>query len=136
MNFRSRRRISPVITVIPMIDILMILLIFFIVTTTFKSAQPQVQIVLPAMKTGEASKANTAKPAILAITENGDVYLEDKTVTVEELGDAVKKIQEAGRPLAMKADEKAPVGRMFAVLDALKLAGIKDLPALTREKKR
>lgn len=136
MNFHSRRRLSPVITVIPMIDILMILLIFFIVTTTFKSAQPQVQIVLPAMKSGETTKASATKPAILAITAEGSVSLEDKPVTDEEVGPAVKRIQEAGRPTALKVDESAPVKRMFEVLDALKIANVADMPMLTRPKSK
>lgn len=136
MKFHTRRRASPVITIVSLIDILTILLIFFIVTTTFKSAQPQVQIVLPATRTGVA-KPSATKPALLAIAENGDVYLDDKRVNVDnELGPAVKRLQAEGRSLAMKTDEKAPAGRMFEVLDALKLAGLTDVPALTREKKK
>lgn len=136
MKFYSRRRASPVITIVSLIDILTILLIFFIVTTTFKSAQPQVQIVLPAMKSGEASKINKSKPAILAITAAGDVSLDDKPMTDEEVGPAIKHIQEAGRPTAMKVDEGAPVKRMFEVLDALKIANVSDMPMLTREKNK
>ncbi len=136
MKFHTRRRTSPVITIVSLVDILTILLIFFVATTTFKSAQPQVQIVLPAMKSGEAAKHNTSKPAILAINSAGEVFLEDKTVTDQEVGPAVKRLQESGRPTALKVDEGAPVKRMFEVLDALKLANVSDMPMLTREKKK
>lgn len=136
MKFHSRRRVSPVITVIPLIDILMILLIFFIVTTTFKSVQPQVQIVLPAMKSAAPAKAAAVKPAILSIDEKDNIYLDDKTISKDELGAAVKRLQESGRKVALKADIKSSTGRMFEVLDSLQLADLKEMPVLTREGKK
>ena len=47
MRFYTKRRKMPSITIVSLIDILAILLIFFIVTTTFKDKLPQLQINLP-----------------------------------------------------------------------------------------
>lgn len=124
------------IAIVSLVDILTILLIFFVATTTFKSAQSQVQIVLPAMKSGQANKSNAGKPVILAIKASGDVFFDEKPVTDEAVGAAVKRVQEAGQPTAMMVDEGAPVKRMFEVLDALKIASVSDMPMLTREKKK
>ncbi len=135
MKFHRRRRTAPVITIVSLIDILTILLIFCIVTTTFKTQDQAVQINLPESKTAVEKQAE-ANPAILAIAKDGAVYLEGKTITMEEVGASVKKIQEAKRPVGLKVDEDAPVKRMFEVLDSLKLAGVQSLPAFTREKSR
>ena len=53
-------------------------LMFFVYTTTFKTATPQVQIVLPEAKAGTQATSDT-KPAFLAIDKKGDVFLDDQT---------------------------------------------------------
>ena len=93
------------------------------------------QINLPESKTAVEKQAE-ANPAVLAVAKDGTVYLEGKTITMEEVGASVKKIQDAKRPVGLKVDEDAPVKRMFEVLDSLKLAGVQSLPAFTREKSR
>ena len=52
---------------------------------------------------------------------------------MDELGGAVKAMQEKGEQLAMKADEKAPFGTIMTVLDTLKGAGVPNVPTLTRD---
>jgi biopolymer transport protein ExbD len=134
LKFYTRRRASPVITIIPLIDILTILLIFFIVTTTFKNPQPQVMVTLPELKVVDKPGVK-APPPVLAIKPTGEVFLEDKPIELDKLGEAVKRLQEQKRPPIMRVDEKSPSGRMFEVLDALKAAGIQQVPAAAREKK-
>jgi biopolymer transport protein ExbD len=134
MKFYTRRRASPVITIVSLIDILTMVLIFFVFTTTFKTQQPQVVIDLPEVKSGVAATSDTT-PVILAINPKGEVFLDDKPIDLDALGDAVKKIQTENRQLAMKADEAAPFGKIMSVLDALKIAGVPNLPAFTKEKK-
>ena len=134
MKFYTRRRASPVITIVSLIDILTMVLIFFVFTTTFKTQQPQVVIDLPEVKSGVATTAEKT-PVILAINPKGEVLLDDKPIELDALGDAVKKIQEQGGALGMKADEAAPFGKIMSVLDALKIAGVPNLPAFTKEKK-
>lgn len=135
MNFRRRRRSAPVITIVSLIDILTILLIFCIVTTTFKTQDQAVQITLPESKAAVEKTAET-HPAILAVAKDGAVYLEGKAIAMEEVGSSVKKLQDDKRPVGLKVDEEAPVKKMFEVLDSLKLAGVQSLPAFTREKTR
>jgi biopolymer transport protein ExbD len=74
---------------------------------------------------------------LLSITENEDIFLDSKKVSVEELTTAVRKlIADKGHPsLAMKADKKVSYGFLIQVLDALKEAGVKgNLSALTERK--
>ena len=133
MHFYRRRRVSPVITIVSLVDILTMVLMFFVYTTTFKTATPQVQIVLPETKS-KSEATSDSKPAYLAIDKKGDVFLDDKPVPVDALGDAIKKLQSEGRSnIAMRADEEAPFGKIMSVLDALKTAGVEHIPALTRQ---
>ncbi len=134
MKFHTRRRVSPVITIVSLVDILTMVLMFFVYTTTFKTQQSQVVIDLPKVESHNNETA-PATPAVLAINPNGDVFLDDKPLTLDALGDAVKKVQSDNRPLEMKADTKANFGQVMAVLDVLKVAGVANVPTLTQEKK-
>ena len=131
MKFYTRRRVSPVITIVSLVDILTMVLMFFVYTTTFKTQQAQVEIVLPKVE-NQNVKAVQNTPAILAISEKGDLFLDAKPITMDALGPAVKDLEGQSRGLALKADEKAPFGIIMQVLDSLKTAGVENLPAFTR----
>ena len=132
MTFYRRRRVSPVITIVSLVDILTMVLMFFVYPTTFKTAVPQVKIELPTV-TSPGQASSDTKPAFLAINKAGDVFLDDKPSTGDDLGGAVKPRRDQGRNLAMRADEEAPFGKIMRVLDALKTAGVQNIPALTRQ---
>ncbi len=136
MKFYARQRRMPQVIIVSLIDIFAILLIFVIVTTTFKRVQPAVTINLPQSKSAVASDGS-GEPVVLSITEDEEIYLDDKKVSIEELTASVKKlIAEHVKPsLAMKADKKASVGVLIEVLDALKEAGVKGNLAEFTEKK-
>jgi biopolymer transport protein ExbD len=136
MKFYARQRRMPQVIIVSLIDIFAILLIFVIVTTTFKRVQPEVTIKLPESKSAVAAD-KSEEPAVLSISENEDIYLDAKKLTLEELTSAVEKlVREKGRPaLAMKADKKVSYGFLIKVLDALKEAGVKgNLSAFTDAK--
>ena len=131
MKFYSRRRVSPVITIVSLVDILTMVLMFFVYTTTFKTNQPQVVIELPKVVNGGETVAQT-NTTILSVSKEGTVYLDAKETSLADLGSAVKALQEKGQQFSMKADEKAPFGTIMTVLDTLKGAGVPNLPAFTR----
>lgn len=134
MRFHTRKRRAPSIIIVSLIDILAILLIFFIVTTTFKKDQPQLQINLPESKTAEATAKEKKEPLILEVASEDKISLGDKSITVDGLAAALKAARESApdRPIALKADKTAPFGVVVKVLDALKEAGVKNVPAFTQ----
>ena len=135
MKFAVRKRRAPSIIIVSLVDILTILLIFFVVSTTFKKDQPQVQINLPESKTATNTPAEL-EHAILTVSENDEIKLDGQTVAVEDLEAAVRNLSETRRTsLALQADKKASFGIIIKVMDALKLAGVKNLPAFTRGEK-
>jgi biopolymer transport protein ExbD len=133
MRFFTRKRRNPVPVILPLIDILAILLIFFIVTTTFKKNPPRLQINLPESATAVQTPAENEEPLLLQIKGEEEIALGDELVALPELAEALRgKIAEhPGRPLVMQADREAPFGVVVRVLDALREAGIQNIPAFT-----
>jgi biopolymer transport protein ExbD len=132
MRFYARAKRPLTINIVSLIDILTILLIFFIVTTTFKKSEPEVQINLPESTQGtEAERTN--EPVILYATKDQKIYLGEKEVSLADLTAEIKKLQSATRDavFALKADEDVPLGFFVKVLDASKEAGLADLSLFT-----
>ncbi len=131
MKFAVRKRRAPSIIIVSLVDILTILLIFFVVSTTFKRDQPEVRINLPESKTATKAPAET-EHAIVSVTENDEVKLDGQTIAVDQLEAAIRDLSSSRRSsLALQADKKASFGTIIQVMDALKLAGVKNLPAFT-----
>ncbi len=131
MKFAVRKRRAPSIIIVSLVDVLTILLIFFVVSTTFKKDQPEVQINLPESKTA-TSKPAELEHAIVSVDQNDDVKLDGRSLSVEELENAVREFPaERKSSVALQADKKASFGTIVKVMDALKLAGVRNLPAFT-----
>lgn len=133
MNFAVRKRRAPSIIIVSLVDILTILLIFFVVSTTFKKDQPEVQINLPESKTATSAPAEL-EHAIVTVDEADTIKLDGRPIAAEELESAVRNLTQTQKAsLALQADRKASFGTIVKVMDALKLAGVRNLPAFTHE---
>jgi biopolymer transport protein ExbD len=127
----------PTVIIVSLIDILAILLIFVIVTTTFKRDQPAVVINLPDSKTATAAPAQS-DPAILSISADQKLYLDGKPVELTGLKQALLDMLAAtpNRGLALNAVKAAPFGVVVAVMDVLKEANVRNVPAFTEVKQQ
>jgi len=135
MKIAVRKRRAPSIIIVSLVDILTILLIFFVVSTTFKRDQPEVQINLPDSKTSTKGSSELDH-AIVSVNETDEVRLDGEVIAPEALEEAVRNLPATRRAsLALQADRKASFGTIIKVMDALKLAGVKNLPAFTRGEK-
>jgi biopolymer transport protein ExbD len=138
MRFYVKRKRTPQIIIVSLIDIFAMLLIFFIVTTTFKTAQSELSIKLPESKTATQAD-NPNDPIVLAITSDEKIVLDDHPLNgVDDLAAGLQEAQKKtpNRPLAMKADQKVSFGFLVQVLDSLKKAGVKNLPTFTKSPDR
>ena len=132
MNFHVRRRRSPALQIINMIDILIILLIFLVVSTSFKESRSVLNVSVPvseALSLGTDSEARIG----IVLTKEGKVFLDDAEVPASEAADALSRLR-ANRPdarLDLRIDENVPFGTIIKVWDALTKAGYKvgDVPA-------
>ncbi len=135
MKIAVRKRRAPSIIIVSLVDILTILLIFFVVSTTFKKDQPEVQINLPESQTATKAPAE-AEHAIVSVDAQDAISLDGRSLPIEELEIAVRELAAAKKgTLALQADKKASFGTIIKVMDALKLAGVKNLPAFTHGEK-
>jgi Biopolymer transport protein len=135
VNFTVRKRRAPSIIIVSLVDILTILLIFFVVSTTFKKDQPEVQINLPESKTATKAPAEL-EHSIVTVDEADAVKLDGREIELDQLEGAVRNLAPTQKAsLALQADKKATFGTIIKVMDALKLAGVRNLPAFTREEK-
>ena len=140
MNFYPRKRRVPQVIIVSMIDIFAILLIFVIVTTTFKvpkAEQPAVTIKLPESTSG-ANADSARELGVLSISAKEEIFLDSQPVPLPELAAVVRKrlSDKPQQGLAMSADERVSYGFLIKVLDSLKEAGVQgNLSAFTEKKK-
>ena len=135
MLFRiHKRRNAPTVIIVALVDVLIVLLIFLTVTTTFKQ-QSSLKLTLPESAEAKKSGANENPPLVVSIDTNGVYYLDKLPKTFEQLKSELIS-QEAKNPkliLAINADEKAPWGKVVKIRDAAAEAKIKNLIAYTKE---
>lgn len=141
MNFSRRSRKPIEITLTPMIDVVFLLLIFFMVTTTF-SQQSELKINLPEAK-GEESEA-AKKMIVLTINAdglyfiNGDDGLPHQLVNqkTETLTRALTQAAGNSRliPFVINADGKTPHQSVVTALDIASQLGFKRITFATKNK--
>lgn len=135
MRFAARKKRAPSIIIVSLVDVLVILLIFFVVSTTFRTQQPEVQINLPDSKTAVSAPAEQDH-ALVTIDQDDEIKLDGKALEAEALEGAVRDLPPTRKSaIALQADKKASFGTIIKVMDALKLAGVKNLPAFTQQEK-
>jgi len=132
MRFHRHPRKRIEVTIIPMIDILLILLIFSIVTMSFKKPRDILRIELPTVREIPSDKLVEPR-SVIALDALGNITLDTLAVPeglLESYLAAYQK-QNPGRKLELEADKKLPLERLLQVWDALTKAGIKikDVPA-------
>lgn len=119
------------IPLVPMLDILAILLIFFIVHTEFKRPLNVLQLALPQTRHLEGEEGNP-NALVLEIGEDGSLALGGKKLTMAELTEALERTLRRTPQAAVQlsADEGASTGRLVEVIDKLAEAGLKaeDIP--------
>jgi len=132
MHFHRIHRKRAEVPIVPMIDILFILLVFFIVSTTFTKPREILRIELPTVR--EIPSDTVSDPrSVIAVDALGNITLDSLKVPeglLESYLAAYQK-QNPGRKLELEADKKLPLERLLHVWDALTKAGIpiKDVPA-------
>lgn len=133
MNLRPRRRPVPTIPIVSLIDIMVILLIFFVATTTFKKDKTQVKISLPESKSLGGDVQTPESRVAISINKDQKIFLDGKPVELDKLAIAITSLKEAkpGLKLELEADTTAALGVLVKVWDALREAGfsINDVPA-------
>lgn len=128
MSFYVKKRRTPVIPIVALVDILTVLLIFFVVTTTFKKENRNALLKIALPQAGSLTPSmETAPRTALSVSAASEVYLDEKPLAMDDLSAAITAFLQAqpSARLELKADENAPLGTLVKVWDALAAAGLK-----------
>lgn len=136
MDFRTsdnRRKVDVIVDITPLIDVVFLLLIFFMITTTFVNS-PGMEVELPKA----SSSDNSVEPSdiVIAIDDKGDIIYNHKRVNLEELS-AILESEFKRAPkstVVVQADKDVYHGLVVDVMDAAKAAGFGKLAIATQEK--
>lgn len=122
---RIREDEEATIDMTPMLDIVFIMLIFFIVTTSFVK-EAGIEVNKPA-----AAKASASQSAniFVAINNNGEIWLDKRRVDVERVSANIEKLlaEQPTEVVVIQADKDAKHGVVVKVMDAIKEAGIEKI---------
>jgi biopolymer transport protein ExbD len=138
MRFHRLTTPRSQVAVIPLIDILFVLLIFFIVSTAFKKPRDVLRIELPTVREIPSDTVADTR-SVIALDASGNISLDSLKVPeglLESYLAAYQK-QNPGRKLELEADKSVPLERLLKVWESLTKAGIpiKDVPARIKAKK-
>ena len=120
---------EPEIVVIPMIDVMMFLLFFFIVSSLAMAVQNGLPVALPKASTGKDQRSQSVTITLLP---NGELYLNLGKTTIDKLGDGLKAIGVKPTTLVtLNSDAKVPYGSVVAVMDESRKAGVQSFAFAT-----
>jgi biopolymer transport protein ExbD len=133
MQLQGRRRAKVVINITSLIDVIFMLLLFFMITSTFLE-QPGIKLELPAAK---ASAQGEPQEYVLTLDKKGELFLNRRPVTMDgleaEIRAALPKMKDAA--LVLKADQEITHGLVVHVMDLARRAGVKKLIIGTKPEK-
>jgi biopolymer transport protein ExbD len=118
------------INVSPLIDIVFILLIFFIVTTVFVE-ETGVEVQKPRAASAQQLERHSI---LIAITAEGQIVYGGKNIGIRGVGDVVRRLlRKEEMPVIVQADRKAPIDLYAKVHDEATLAGAKQINLATQK---
>jgi biopolymer transport protein ExbD len=128
MRFKRRLQIEKgLVDLTPLINVFFLLLIFFLFTSSF-IFQPGIKVNLPRAFTSEVIQQENA---ILVITKEDTVYLNDREISSEEIVSNLRLLAKAKVPLLIKADSEASLGRIVEIWDMCRKEGVSQVNIAT-----
>ncbi|MCA9400957.1 MAG: biopolymer transporter ExbD [Candidatus Omnitrophica bacterium] len=132
MRFKQHIKLSKGLTQIdiaPLIDVIFQLLIFFMLSSSF-TFQSGINVKLPKAVTSDIIKEENY---IITITSENVMYLNGEVTTVKELKNYLKSNVDPSRPILIKADRRASMGRIVDVWDICRSLGLEKLNIATNQ---
>lgn len=136
MKLRSLRiENQPQLMIIPMIDIIFFLLIFFMMSTLYMMEQHTIPINLPQ---ASAAKNDTVRNISITVTKEGKVMFDEEEIALPLLQKRIgmELAKQPENVFVLRADKQAEYGKVVTVLDELKLSGARRVAVATDVKGR
>jgi biopolymer transport protein ExbD len=134
MKFRRRLELQSNLNLIPMVDVVFQLVLFFLVSTTFVLA-PGIKLTLPASGSAESV---VMEQMVVTIVSTDEVYLnKERLPGLPGLGERIAQMPETDRKqvsaVIIEADQNVAYGLMVQALDVLRQNGFKNVGLRTRD---
>ena len=132
MRFTTKTKIEPNIDLTPLIDVVFLLLIFFMITTTFVST-PGIKVKLPQTKSREVSEERAE--INLVLTTDQEIFLGDKKISEQELSREflAAHARNPDTTVILRADQAATHGFVVRIMDLARQAKLSRLAIATKE---
>ena len=126
MRFRSENDENFSFDLTPLVDVVFLLLIFFMVSTVFIDFKRQVDISLPSSKSSAPSEV--LGPVMVELTIDRQVFLNGEKINLKEFESALSRISPSKKKSAIiRADKNLPYGNVIKVMGMLQSAKILDI---------
>ena len=123
MRFRTEDEENFSVDLTPLIDVVFLLLIFFMVSTVFVDFKKQMDISLPSSKTSILSEV--LKPVTVELTVDKEVFLNGEKIHISKFESALSKIAKSEKKEAIiRADKNLPYGDVIKIMGMLQNAKI------------
>ncbi len=130
---KKRTRETPMPDITPLIDVVFLLLIFFMVSTVFKKSEVALLLNLPEVNDGEAQ--GTADKEITIELSNEKMAFNGKELAIEELNDKLATVANKEIPIELRIDKDVKYEQVVKVLDHLKKNSLNNLSLITNNPK-
>ena len=125
MNFRRKSPELPAFQFTAMIDVVFLLLCFFITTSVFSQWEMEVDVVLP---TAQSAKMPDRLPGevIINLSRDGRISVNQQTLTREDLADRLNRLAQffPGQSVVIRADKQTSYEQLVGIIDMCRLSDI------------
>ena len=119
----------------PMIDVVFLLLIFFMVATTFSEQEKQMDLDLPSAESGEVAAPKTEDIEVFVLRD-GSIQIEGEIVNQDRMVEIFARASRENpeTPVTIRGDRVAQLQVVTNVMDACRVAGLRDIGISTVDK--
>jgi len=130
----SRERSGPALPLASMVDVLFLLLIFFMTTSMFRDQDVRIDVDLE--EAGSATAAQpTVPPLIVTVDPDNQLYIGPRRYSMEQLEATIASLAESGavEMLVLRGDRVSDLGVATRIMEAARAAGIEQVAIAARE---
>jgi biopolymer transport protein ExbD len=133
-NWPEKRRQHARIEIIPMIDVMMFLLVFFVLISI--NVLPALGLKIKPPSSASPDQVTERQRTMVGIDRDGKIFLDGQPIDIADLSDRLRALEEPNKKLVVviAGDEGAALQNVVSVLDALKLAGVASAQIVARPK--
>jgi biopolymer transport protein ExbD len=128
----TRQRSGPLLPMAAMVDILFLLLVFFMTISSMREQDRVIEVVLPGTQTDQPGAMVT--PIIITVDAEGRTHIADQLYPLDVLGERLQQraAEYPDEPVDIRGDANCTHGRIISVLDTVRAAGLRNVRIHTR----